>query len=431
MLENIKRVGFLGLGRSNLSLLELESFKGCKITLRSNKKIDLSALPDGLNIERILVGSDQLTNIDEEMLILSPSVKRDIPELISAAERSVKLSSDAELFFEKNSMPVYAVTGSDGKSTTATLIHLLLRAAGEDNGLIGNIGEPMAKNLGKYESFVSELSSFMLEYFAPGSRRACITNITPNHLDWHLSFEEYRKAKLRVLKNANECVLPAELGDAFAVISEKSSLSELRQKRKADIYITLESGFILRNGEKLLSLDEIKRKETHNIKNLMMAIGMTDGKVGRDEIVSVAKDFSGLPHRCELFLSQNGVDYFDSSIDSSPKRTAQTLRSLGRRCVLILGGRSKGLDYRIMKNEIARYAEKVIICGENADEIYEAIGRHDALITENFESAVKAGVGLSKTVGVLLLSPASTSYDRFKSFVERGAKFKEIVFKNQ
>ena len=428
MTKGIQRVGFLGLGKSNLSLLNLDRFSGCKITLRSKEKIDFSALSVGLNIERAFIGNDQLSKIDEEYLFLSPSVRRDIPELKAAATKGVILTSDHELFFKENRAPLYAVTGSDGKSTTSTLVSLLLRAAGEKCGLIGNIGEAMVKNLGKYDCYVSELSSFMLQYSAPKAKRACITNITPNHLDWHSSFEEYKEAKLRILKNANEWVLPEELGDGFAVIG--SDLQELKKRRKAEVYITAEGGFIKRNGERIISIESVKRNEAHNIKNLMMAIGMTDGKVGHSEILSVAESFSGLAHRCELFLSRNGIDYYDSSIDSTPERTAQTLSSLGRRCVLILGGRSKGLDYRTMRPAVDKYAEKILICGENAEEIFKAIRRSDAYVLDDFQDTVMRGIELAVGVGTLLLSPASTSYDRFKNFADRGDNFKEIIKKS-
>ena len=327
MLKKAKKIGFLGIGISNISLMALPRFRDLKITLRSRDRIDLFSLPRGLRIDRVFIGRDHLRDIDEDILFLSPSVKRDTPELVSAKERGVILCSDAELFFKENNYPVYAVTGSDGKSTTATLTHMLLREAGEINGLIGNIGEPMVRNLGRYESYVAELSSFMLEALEPRSERACITNITPNHLDFHGSFDKYRETKLKALKNARQCVLPEELGDAFCVIG--SDYSTLKKKRKAEVYITCEGGYVRRNGEILISLDDIKRNEPHNIKNLMMAIGMTDGKVGKDEILSVARRFSGLAHRCQLILSKNGVDYYDSSIDSTPERTAQTLEPIG------------------------------------------------------------------------------------------------------
>ena len=162
----------------------------------------------------------------------------------------------------------------------------------------------------------------------------------------------------------------------------------------------------------------------------MMAIAMTDGHVGTEEIFAVAKDFRGLPHRCEHIFSRDNVDYIDSSIDSTPARTSETLSSLGREVVIILGGRGKGLDFSELIPSLKKYAKHTIIVGENAEEIYRAIcGEVRAQIMPDFESAVKRGNVLAKDVGTLLLSPASTSFDLFKNYAERGDKFKEIVKK--
>ena len=172
-------------------------------------------------------------------------------------------------------------------------------------------------------------------------------------------------------------------------------------------------------------------KEEHNIKNLMMAIAVTDGMVEVGAITRVARDFRGLAHRCQRFFSNDGVECIDSSIDSTPARTSQTLESLGRQTVIILGGRGKGLDYSELVPAVRKYVKKAIIVGENASEIYKSIKDHtDAEITEDFEKAVTKGKNYAKMVGCLLLSPASTSYDAFRNYAERGDKFKEIILKS-
>lgn len=427
-------VGFYGLGRSNLALISCLPLEKGRITLRSDRKIDQNDIPRGVNIERILLGEDAVRDISEEVLFFSPSVRRDRAEFAEAKERGVFFSSDAELFFEEVNTPVYAITGSDGKSTTAALTQLLLKASGKHARLIGNIGEPMVKNLtSDVECYVVELSSFMLEYMAPRSKSACITNLTPNHLDWHESFEKYRKSKLNVTKTAERIVIFDDLSDivkAQRIVSTSRDYRTLKQNFAAESFFTVESGYICRNGEKLLRLDEIKRREEHDIKNLMMAIAMTDGDVRRDAIGRVAGEFSGLPHRCEVVLSKGGVDFIDSSIDSTPARTAQTLRSLDRSVVIILGGRGKGLDYRSLLPEIKKYVRRAIIVGENAREIYGIVENCvRAEIVGSFDEAVIRGAELARSVGTLLLSPASTSFDLFKNYEERGDKFREILSK--
>lgn len=430
------RVGFFGIGKSNIALMRHLPLENCLITLRSDEKIDRSALPQSIRVERIFEGKDAYNNIDEDILFFSPSVRRERQTLDEAKRQGVIFSSDAELFFEENRMPVFAVTGADGKSTTATLINLLLTEAGRKSRLIGNIGEPMISGLqSDAECFVTELSSFMLQYLSPRVERACITNITPNHLDWHKSYEEYKKTKISLLKSSEKFVVSEEnacITGAFGIISDSITYGELKKKYSAEVYLTSEDGYILKNGERLIALSDVRRRERHNIKNLMMAIAMTDGYVGSSDVLAVAKDFGGLSHRCEVVLSQGGVEYIDSSIDSTPARTAQTLRSLDREVIIILGGRGKGLDFGELVPALRSYVRRALIVGENAEEIYRAIGGAvPCEVIFDFDDTVRLGASLAKDVGALLLSPASTSFDKFKNYAERGDKFKEILLKMQ
>lgn len=430
MHEGSQRIGFFGLGKSNLSLMTLERFKGCRLTIRSDVKINRNALPSGLNIEKICEGPASTESIDEEILFFSPSVRRERVEFTEASKRGVVFSSDAELFFRENNQPVFAVTGSDGKSTTATLTHLLFSEGGCKSRLIGNIGEGMCKNLGFSGFYVCELSSFMLTYLTPKVKRAAITGITPNHLDWHKDFDEYKMAKLSLLQGTEESVLTDEFRCGYIIVSAEKSLNELKTTHRAQHFITLEGGFILRDGRKILPISEIVRREKYNLINLMLAIGMTDGYVDEESIRRVAGNFTGLAHRCELVLYENGVDYYNSSIDSSPSRTISTVKALDRRLVIILGGKSKGLDYSELLPCLKKYAEHIILTGENSGEIYSAIRELNPIIVQDFSEAVLLGKEIAQGVGTLLLSPASTSYDKFENYEERGRFFKEILSKS-
>jgi UDP-N-acetylmuramoylalanine--D-glutamate ligase len=408
--------------------------KKCRITLRSDGEIDRRCLPDGLNIDGIYEGDRAAEDICEDVIFFSPSVRRDRPELCRAQARGVIFSSDAELFFAENRRPVFAVTGSDGKSTTATLINMLLCEAGMTSRLIGNIGEPMAAHLSdSVDCYVAELSSFMLTYCAPMVERACLTNLTPNHLDWHKSIEEYNKTKISMINSADWQVVSdenAELLSRGAIVSVGSNFRELKDRYKAELYLTCEGGYICKNGRQILALDKIERRAAHDIKNLMMAIAMTEGYTDGGAIEAVASSFCGLEHRCQRIISYGGVDYINSSVDSTPARTCETLRSLGRECVLILGGRGKGLDYDSLIPEIRKYARSVLIIGENANEIFRALSEQvNCIICEDMDEAVRRGISLAKGTGMLLLSPASTSLDRYKSYARRGEDFKEKVYK--
>ena len=431
MMERGCRVGFFGLGLSSNALLEYLPLKRCRVTLRSDKDINWSLIPCGARIERIFQGQSAYIDMDEDIMIFSPSVRRERPELIEAQARGCIFTSDAELFFEGNDKPLFAITGSDGKSTTATLTSLMLSEVGINNALIGNIGKPMFPSLSKADAFVAELSSFMLTYASPMATRSCITNITPNHLDWHKDFSEYKKTKISLAKSSKEFVISddlLEINGAFGIVSTRQDFHTLSRSYKADIYMTLEDGYILKNGKRIISTDEILRKEEYNLKNAMMAIAMTDGYASSEEIARVLRNFSGLNHRCETVLSIDGIDFYNSSIDSTPKRTAMTLESLGKQVVLILGGRSKGLDFCELVHAIRKYARLVIITGENAEEIYNSIGKEvETVIIKSFEDAIKEGVKCAKNVGALLLSPASTSYDLFRNYAERGERFKSIL----
>ena len=428
------RVGFFGLGKSNASLLSCLPLEGCSVTLRADREIDRTMIPKNVNLKAIYEGENSCQDITEDVLIFSPSVRRERQELEEARTRGVVFTSDAELFFEENDQTLFAVTGSDGKSTTTAMTEALLKAGGHKAKAIGNIGEPMVESLkSKSNIFVAETSSFMLQYAKPKASVCCITNISPNHLDWHKSFEEYKKTKISLVNNSGRFVISDECDEikgAYGIVSLKKSIADLKSAYRANIYLTVEDDHLCLNGERLIPINGIRRKERHNLQNLMMAIAMTNGYVDKGEIVRVASEFSGLPHRCELFFSADGIDYIDSSIDTSPARTEQTLISLNREATVILGGRSKGLDYRTLAPSLQKFAGAAIITGENAKEIFCAIkGVVKCHVVPDLEAAVITGKELAHSTGLLLLSPASASYDRYTSYAERGEKFKDFVLK--
>ena len=425
MIERGCRVGFFGLGRSNLSLIKSLPLKNCSVTLRSDGSIDPSILPGA----RIMSGKRATEDISEDILFLSPSVRRERFQ----GYPGVILSSDYELFLEENKASLFAITGSDGKSSTARLLRLLLTEAGHRATEIGNMGVPMYESIGSADIFVAELSSFMLSAALPKAKVSALTSLSPNHLDWHGDYENYKKTKIDLLKASEKYVISDENSDvkgAYGIVSMKSSFSNLMRSYPAELYLTAEDGYILKNGERLIPLAEIKRREEHNLKNLMLATAMADGYWDRDVILRVARTFEGLSHRCEHFLSARGVDYFDSSIDTSPTRTATTLRSLNRPAVVILGGRSKGLDYSLMLRELRDYGAAAVLVGENKYDILSVIGGAlPCYIAEDFAHATDLGIKLARDVGALLLSPASASYDMFADYKSRGETFKKLVRK--
>lgn len=422
--RRIKSVSLFGFGKSNRAVFEYleKNFKNLKISIRLQKSTD--GLPNGV---RIFEKDNLFSELSEDLIFVSPSVRRDTEQFYGKL-----LSSDAELFFEKSVGDVFAVTGSDGKSTTTTIAKMLL---GDKAYAIGNIGVPFTSAISypKGSVFVSELSSFQLMDFAPKTKRAVITNISPNHLDWHKSMEEYVAAKENVLVNCGEPVffiddlVSKELYKKhrpFAIASLKLSEDEIKSY-KAETYVYVKQGAIYADGKEILKLADISRKEDYNLKNFICAIALSYGYFEYGELSRIAKSFSGLPHRFELIYKINGTRFFNSSIDSSPQRTLSTLSQKTTPYVLLMGGRTKMKNYGILKDLIEKNAHALVLTGENRYEIYGAVAPLSVpiYIEEDFDTAVACAFDLALNNCDLIFSPASVSYDAFENFEKRGEAF--------
>ena len=383
---------------------------------------------------KLLLGKDAFRYCGEDVIFLSPSVRRERREILALEEKGAFLSSDAELFFEKKPKNVLAITGSDGKSTTSALTGAILSEAEKAVHVCGNYGLPLTPLLENGEEFfVTELSSFMLRYMKPHSRRAVITNLTPNHLNWHESYEEYVAAKLGIYENTDEAVLCAELGvkvgrEVFAVFSDKKPFCELRQGYRAEVYYTLEDGEIKRNGERLFSRSEIRLSGTHNVKNALAALSLTDGLADKGAAVRAIRAFRGLAHRMELVGVLDGQRFYDSSIDSTPDRTRVTLLAHGAPFSVILGGRGKGLSYAPIADALREEALGAVLFGENAGELYGFLLEAGLECPLVFARDMDEAVAVARDFGGdVILSPGATSYDRYANFEERGRDFARAV----
>ncbi len=433
-LSGVKRISFFGLGKSNLSLLNTLPLDGIAVRIRSEKPIDEELLPKSPKIESVYIGERAFSDIDEELIVTSPSLRRERRELCEAAARGVRFTSDAELFFSQGDLrPVIGITGSDGKSTTATLVFEMLSRV-KNTALIGNIGAPMYESLSTgAECFVAELSSFMLRYLKTRLECAAITSLSPNHLNWHSSLSEYKETKLSILDGAKRAVLSADspllpIRSAFALTGTKFDYETLKNCTKCEYYFTYRDGFIERNGERLVSADSFLRKEGYYIKNCLTALAVCEGVVPLRDRLEVISSFGGLRHRCEKFLCAGGIDFIDSSIDTSPERCRATLESVEGPVLLILGGRGKGASYAELAAAIEGKVRTVVATGEDADKIYKELGGVVSVLRAPlFHDAVSRAVALARCGDAVLLSPAATSYDAFSSFEERGREFKKIV----
>lgn len=431
-------VSLLGYGKTSRAVLDIliDIPEPVHITVYQNGDI---SLPRGIERSDFTI---EKTDIKGDIVFASPSVRREKLKL----RKSTVITSDTEMFFEASHENIFLVTGSDGKSTVSAMSAALLNERFPDIFLGGNIGTPLALcDLSKTEASVIELSSFNLRYTEPRSDRAIITNITPNHLNWHESYEEYIEAKERILRHSSEpiinvdtdeCAKIAKRTPLYAVCSSRYSQNELRSLYSAEHIFTVENGQILSDGYALISTAELRLKERHNAVNFASALALTHGYCDTESILSVAQTFSGLPHRCELFFENDGVAFVDSSIDTTPNRTAATLLSLDKRVNIILGGRGKGLDLSPLKEPLIRYAKRISVYGDISDEL-EAFISSDASLSgiphatfANFADAVRHATADVSAGDTVLLSPAATSYGEFLSFEQRGEAFRDMIKKN-
>ena len=428
-------VSLLGLGSTNTALLGLllDMDDLASVTVR-HPGITRGEIPDTV----ALIGTnDALSNLPEDVIFPSPSVRRDGLALRNGAQ----FISDYDLFFSSEPKHLFSVSGSDGKSTTVSMASELLFPRFPDIFTGGNCGVPLWNASLDRSAFLLELSSFTLRYSKPIGGRALITNVTPNHLDWHESLKEYEETKLELLYTADEPIvnLDDEVSERFAkeyrtfcLISTVTPRNEIITKYKTEHTITLENGKILVDGEAIVSLEDVKHKESHNVRNLESAIALSLGYTTAERIREVASSYRGLDERCERF-DVGGVHYISSSIDTTPERTKTTLLGLGEKVRLILGGRGKGLSLEPLRDVLKKYATKIAIYGEISSELLSFIESdaelkeipHEAL--SNLEDAinyVKDTVDVGETI---LLSPAATSYGEFKDYKERGRFFKANV----
>ena len=436
-----KNVTVIGIGISNLPLIKYLTEAGAVVTACDAH--DAEWLGDNyktcaeLGVKTCL-GDGYLDNLTDDIIFKTPGMRIDKPELIKAAERGARITSEMETFFELCPSHIIAVTGSDGKTTTTTLIHKMLTDAGYKTWLGGNIGHPLLSEVGEMtedDYVVLELSSFQLHTMKYSPEIAVITNLSPNHLDWHTDYNEYIEAKTNIYNNMTEgcrLILNAGNPDSAALIPPEYINVEYFS-RNDDTEIGIIDGAVVCNGRKVLDISDIKLPGMHNVENYMAAIGAVDGLVADDVIVNTAKTFGGVPHRIELVRTLDGVRYYNSSIDSSPNRTINTLNVFPEKVIMISGGKDKGIPYDAMGEPVADHVKTLILIGATSDNIEKALkatGRAeevDIIRVTTYEDAVNTARSKATDGDVVLLSPASTSFDMFRNFEERGNLFKKLV----
>ena len=436
-----KNVSVIGIGISNRPLIKYLVSLGAHVSAYDKKTEaqlgDIASELKALGVTLVL-GDNYMDNLSGDIIFKTPGMRCDHPAIAKACEQGSIITSEMEVFFEICPAKLIAVTGSDGKTTTTTLIYTMLKEAGFNTYVGGNIGTPLmtkAEEMSGSDYVVLELSSFQLHTMKKSPHIAVITNITPNHLDWHTDYGEYIEAKKNIMRYQSENdILVANAGNEEARKIGEEAKGEWRGfSSKTDALVHLKGDVICYGDEEILNVNDIKIPGNHNVENYMTAIGAVYGLVDKDIINKVAKEFGGVPHRIELVRELEGVKYYNSSIDSSPNRTINTLNTFSAPVVLIAGGKDKGIPYDEIGSPIATHAKTLILIGATAKAIDEAVKKTGAKIptflVNTYEEAV-AKARMSAVYGdVILLSPASTSFDMFNNFEERGNLFKELVNK--
>lgn len=436
-----KKIAVLGLGVSNRPLVRLLLEFGCDVTgcdKTPREKLDGEVLElEGLGC-KLRVGEGYLDGVEADLLFRTPGMHPCNPAIEALRGRGGSVTSEMEVFFEVCPCTILAVTGSDGKTTTTTLVSEMLKAAGKTVWLGGNIGTPLlplVRQMKETDYAVVELSSFQLMDMKRSPARAIITNLAPNHLDIHRDMAEYVEAKTNIFRHQDETgLLILNADNAITAGFKGNGLTRFFSRQgKADI--SIEDGVICRHGEKVLPVADILIPGVHNVENYMAAIAMVEGLVDDDTIRHVAKTFGGVEHRIELVRVKDGVRFYNDSIASSPSRTIAGLRSFPEKVILIAGGYDKHIPYDVLGPEICAHVKKLFLGGATGEKIRQAVVScpdYDPETLEivdcgSFEPAVRSAAAAAREGDVVLMSPASAAFDQFKNFMVRGAFYKKLV----
>ncbi len=431
-----------GYGRSNAALAEFLAEKGAEITVFDSKK-SISDIEEQISKQQLdnVKAVKDLKDIKHDVIFRTPSVRPDSPEITGLlSNHKALLSSETELFFDLVKGKVIGITGSDGKTTTTTLTYKILKEKyGDAVKVGGNIGIPLIsllKDNDKSSITVCELSSFQLMTLKRSPDVAAITNITENHLDYHKNMEEYIRSKLHI-SESQECKKLVIGADSLS--SYKKYFSHIPEQvvkfspypSENGVYIT--NGCICYDSERVLETEKIKVKGKHNRLNYMTAIGICYPDVTKENISAVAESFGGVEHRAEFVADIEGISFYNSSIDSTPSRTMATLDSFDEKNItLICGGKDKNLSFETFAEKSQEKVKNYIIFGSDKEKINIAlknagVKQEKIFIAETLEKAVQTAVTCTKKGGIVLLSPASTSFDMYENFEQRGSEFKRLV----
>lgn len=447
-----KKVAIIGMGVSNVPLLDYFYDKNAKVTVFDKRNLS-DEIMEKINKYRyeVEIGEDNLSRLHGyDVIFRSPSALPTIPEFVEEVERGALLTSEIEMVLKLAPCKVIGVTGTEGKTTTTSIIYEILKQTGRNCFLGGNIGKPIftkVKDMRPDDIIVLELSSFQLMGMEVSPDIAVVTNMFPDHLNVHKSYEEYQEAKKNILlhQDKNGIAILNKDNDitrnfAKDVVGKAVFFSSTKQLKDGYVYDDRADQMIKHcvDGKciELLKKDEIKLRGIHNYENICAALAATETVATKVQQLNAIKNFNGVEHRLEFVRELNGVRYYNDSIGTSPASTIAGLNAFDENIVLLAGGSDKGLDYKEIGEKIAQKVGTLILTGPTSEKIENAtviaLGemqdkKIDIIHCTNLEEAVKMAKQKAVTGDVVLLSPASASFDAFKNFEERGKKFKQYV----
>lgn len=446
-----KKIAMCGIGVSNTPLILDFLSKGAKVYACDRRSRELIGdLADRLEAAgaRLCLGDGYLDNLEVDIIFRTPGMNFNLPELEAARKKGIAVTSEMEVFFDLCPATVFAVTGSDGKTTTTTLIAKMLEAEGKNVFVGGNIGKPLLpeiENISSEDFVVAELSSFQLISMRKSPDVAVVTNVAPNHLDVHKDMDEYVEAKKNVIMHQNafsRTVLNRdnEITEGFRKYVRGQSLG-FSMERKLNNGAWLDSKGFLHMAYRGIDVPIMHKSEItilgdHNVANYLTAITAVWGYVGVDAIKKVAREFAGVEHRIEFVREVNGVKFYNDSIASSPTRTIAGLKAFDKKVHLIAGGYDKHIPFEPMVPYVLEKVEKLYLCGDTAEKIENAVkadenynGKPEIIRVKDIAEAVSRAYADTKSGDIVTLSPACASFDAFPNFMARGNYFKELVMK--
>ena len=438
-----KKIVVLGLGVSNQPLVRMLLDNGCSVIgcdRTPRDKIDNAVLQLEQMGCQLSLGDTYLDNLTADLVFRTPGMHPDNPALQALRNSGAEITSEMQVFFELCPCKIIAVTGSDGKTTTTTLISELLKAEGYKVWLGGNIGTPLlplCDEMKATDIAVVELSSFQLMDMTKSSHVAVVTNLAPNHLDVHKDMHEYVDAKKNIFQFQNEDGLlilnwDNEITKTFTGNGHTRYFARLGMLTEG---VCLHGDMICRDGAEILDKKDILLPGEHNVENYMAAILAVEGMVSDETIRHVAKTFGGVEHRIELVRVKDGVRFYNDSIASSPSRTIAGLKSFSEKVLLIAGGYDKHIPYDVLGPEICEHVKVLFVNGATGQQIRKAVenapqyrhGLPEIVDCDDFTDAVQKSAAAAQEGDVVLMSPASAAFDQFKNFMERGKYFKKLV----